>query len=109
MVIVNRREYSGSSKYTDAEIHDLYAGRKSFMERLGLQVTNFLLWFVHAHDIPRSSNDQKSGGLAVMGWSIGNVTSLAFLGQPDVVPQESYQKLKPYIKEVILFGPNSQC
>jgi hypothetical protein len=78
------------------------------MERLGLQATNFLLWFVRTHNIPRISNDRKAGGLAVLGWSLGCVTALAVLGQPDVVPKESYQQLKDYLKEVILFGPRSQ-
>jgi len=105
LIILNRREYSGSSQYTDAEIDDLLAGRKCFMERLGLQVANFLLWFVQTHNIPRVSSDRKSGGLAVMGWSLGNTTSLAFIGQPDVIPKELYQKLTPYMKDVILFDP----
>lgn len=102
---MNRREYSGSSKYTDAEIDELLSGHKSFMERIGLEVTYFLLWFVRTYDIPSISDNRKSGGLAVMGWSMGNITSLTVLGQADVVPKETYQKLKHYLKEVILFGP----
>jgi hypothetical protein len=75
------------------------------MERLGLQVANFLLRFVQTHNVPRVSSDRKSGGLVVMGWSLGNITSLAFIGQPDVVPKELYRELTPYMKEIILFGP----
>jgi hypothetical protein len=107
LVIVNRQEYSGSSKYTEAEIDDLMAGRTSFMERLGLRVTRFLLWFIQTYNIPRSSKDHKSGGLVVMGWSLGNATSLAFLGQPNAVSKESHQKLKQYLNKVIIFGQSS--
>jgi hypothetical protein len=104
LVIVNRRDYSGSSKYTDDEINDLLAGRKSFMERLALQVTYFLQWFIRVHNTPCISSDRKSGGLVIMGWSLGNATSLSFLGHPDVVPQESYQELVPFLKRIIIFG-----
>jgi hypothetical protein len=74
------------------------------MERLGLQVANFLLWLIQTHNIPPIGGDHRSGGLVVMGWSLGNVTSLALLGQPDGVPIEAYQKLKDYLKKVIIYG-----
>ncbi|KIM92126.1 hypothetical protein PILCRDRAFT_57414 [Piloderma croceum F 1598] len=106
LVVLNRREYSGSSKYTDAEIDDLVSGRKSFFEQLALEVTHFLLWFVQTYNIPRISNNGKSGGLAIMGWSIGSITSLAVLGQPEVIPEASYRTLEHYLREMILFGPN---
>jgi hypothetical protein len=103
---LNRREYSGSSKYTDAEIDDLVSGRKSFFEQLALEVTHFLLWFIQTYNIPRISHNGKSGGLAIMGWSMGSITTLTVLGQPEVIPKASYRTLEHYLKEMILFGPN---
>lgn len=57
LVILNRRDYAGSTKYTDENLKDLNAGDKSFMERLGLEVAFFLLWFAAKHDIPKISLD----------------------------------------------------
>jgi hypothetical protein len=103
---LNRREYSGSTKYTDAEIDDLFSGRKSFFEQLALEMTHFLLWFIQTYNIPCISNNGKSGGLAIMGWSMGSITSLTVLGQPEVIPETSYRTLEHYLREMILFGPN---
>jgi hypothetical protein len=74
------------------------------MEKLALEVTHFLLWFIQTYSIPRISNNGKSGGLAIMGWSIGSITSLTVLGQPEVIPETSYRTLEHYLREMILFG-----
>jgi len=104
LVILNRRDYAGSTKYTDENLKDLVAGDKSFMERLALEVKHFLLWFVDTHNIPKISADRKSGGFAVMGWSMGNATAFSLIGYPDVVGNESYQRLEPYLRQLILYG-----
>jgi len=104
LVILNRRHYAGSTEYTDENIKDLNAGDKSFMERLALEVKHFLLWFVDTHKIPKITADRKSGGFAVMGWSMGCATALSILAYPEVVGNESYQRLEPYLRQLILYG-----
>jgi hypothetical protein len=104
LVSVNRRHYTGSTKYTDDEFHDLQGGQKSFMERTGRQVANFLLWFAKTNKIPQISLDCKSGGFAVMGWSLGNATTLSVLGHPESIPKDSYRKLEPYFRQLIMYG-----
>lgn len=74
------------------------------MERLGLEVAYFLLWFADTHNIPKISADRKSGGFAVMGWSMGNATPMAALGYPDVIGKETYAKLDPYFRQLVLYG-----
>jgi len=103
LVILNRRDYAGSTKYTDDNLKDLNAGDKSFMERLGLEVAHFLLWFADTHKIPKISG--KSGGFAVMGWSMGNATAMAPLAYPDVIGKETYAKLDPYFRQLVLYDP----
>lgn len=104
VVALNRRDYAGSTKYTDDNLKDLNAGDKAFMERLGLEVAHFLLWFAEKHNIPKISADRKSGGFAVMGWSMGNATPMALLGYPDVVGKQNYEKLEPYFRKLVLYG-----
>ena len=104
LVILNRRDYKGSTKYTDEELEDLNAGRASFMERLGLEVAYFLSWFARTYNIPHISADRTSGGLVVMGWSLGNATSIALLAYPEVIGKEAYQFLQPYFRQLILYG-----
>jgi pimeloyl-ACP methyl ester carboxylesterase len=105
LVILSRRDYAGSTKYSDDNLKDLNAGDKSFMERLGLEVAYFLLWFAQKHKVPKVSADLKSGGFAVMGWSMGNATPMALLAYPDVIGKETYAKLDPYFRQLILYDP----
>jgi hypothetical protein len=101
---VNRRHYSGSTKFTDAEFQELKAGQKSFMEGMSRQVVNFLLWFAETYKIPQISSDRKTGGFALMGWSFGNAFTISVLGHPEAMPKDSYQKLEPYFRQLIMYG-----
>jgi len=105
LVILNRRDYAGSTKYTDDDLKDLNAGDKVFMERLGLEVTHFLLWFAETHQVPKISADRKTGGFAVMGWSMGNATTMASITYSEVIGKETYSKLEPYFRRLILYDP----
>jgi len=106
LVLVNRRGYAGSTGYTDAELKELQGGQKSFMEMTGRQVANFLIWFAETHDIPQMCHHHKTGGFCVMGWSFGSATSLSVLGHPEAMPKDSYRKLEPYLRQIILYdGP----
>ena len=105
LVVVNRRDYAGSTKYTDGNLKELNAGEESFMKRLGLEVAHLLLWFADTQKVPKINADRKSGGFAVMGWSIGSATPLAVLAYPEVIGKETYQKLEPYFRKLIFFGP----
>ncbi|KAF8222533.1 hypothetical protein L208DRAFT_1413236 [Tricholoma matsutake] len=105
LVIVNRREYAGSTKYTDDDLKDLNEGKVSFMEILAAEVAHLLVWFVETHNIPKASVDHNSGGLSIMGWSMGNTTSMSVFGYPEAVGQEAYVKLEPYLRQFILYDP----
>ena len=104
LVIVNRRDYEGSTKYTDDNLKDLNEGRVSFMERLGAEVAYLLIWLAETQNIPKISADGKTGGFCVMGWSIGNATSMALLGNPAFIGKEAYAKLESYFRRLILYG-----
>lgn len=83
-------------------------GKVSFTERFGKEVAHLLGWFVDTHSIPKTGVDGQTGGIAVMGWSAGAVTSLAMLGYPEAVGAEAYKKLEPYYRKLILYG-DSRC
>ena len=93
LVILNRRDYVGLTKYSEENLKDLVAGDKSFMEHLTLKVKHFLLWFIDTYRIPKITADRKSGGFAVMGWLMGNAMAFSLLGYLDVVGNESYWRL----------------
>ncbi|KZT19099.1 hypothetical protein NEOLEDRAFT_1033002, partial [Neolentinus lepideus HHB14362 ss-1] len=105
VVILNRRDYAGSSRYTDAELEDLSAGKQVFMERIAVDVANFLIWFAEEFKVPAISADGRTGGFALMGWSMGNATPCALFAYPKAVTKERYAKLELYVRQLILYDP----
>ncbi|KAF8067693.1 hypothetical protein FPV67DRAFT_1416215 [Lyophyllum atratum] len=106
-VIWNRRDYPGSTKYTDAELEDLNEGRKVFLDRLAVQVADFLKQYIEKESIPKISADHKSGGFAIMGWSMGTATAMALFSDPSLISSELYALLEPYVKDLVLYGTSS--
>jgi hypothetical protein len=104
LVVINRRGYPGSTPYTADEKDGQRSGRKLFLETMGLQVVQFLNAFLDQNDIPRASSDGNSGGLALLGWSLGTFWALAPLGHSDAIPQSYLTRLEPYLKNCILLG-----
>ncbi|KAG6828866.1 hypothetical protein H0H87_000563 [Tephrocybe sp. NHM501043] len=103
-VIWNRREYPGSSQYTDTEIDDLNNGRKVFLDRLGLLVGDFIEQFVEKESVPKISPDRKSGGFALMGWSMGTPTAMALFAEPSLFSEKRYNFLEAYVKDLVFDG-----
>ncbi|KAG6864538.1 hypothetical protein C0991_008885 [Blastosporella zonata] len=103
-VIWNRRDYPGSTQYTDAEIDDLNNGRKIFLDRLAIQVADFLKQYIEKESIPKISADRKAGGFAIMGWSMGSATAMPLFSEPSLLAPELYALLEQYVKDLVLDG-----
>ncbi|KAJ7156538.1 Alpha/Beta hydrolase protein [Mycena crocata] len=105
VILWNRRDYRGSTKYTDDELDDLKAGRKIYQDRLALQTAWFFHHFIQHENIPKLSVDRKAGGFILMGWSFGNATTLALLSDPAVIDKPLYDSIEPYIMSLVLYDP----
>ncbi|KAJ7605125.1 Alpha/Beta hydrolase protein [Mycena polygramma] len=105
VIALNRRDYRGSTKYTDAELEDLAAGRKVFQDRLALQLAWFLKYFIDHEGIPTVSREAKSGGFILMGWSFGTATLLSLFSDPTVIPKALYETIERYLLSIILYDP----
>jgi len=104
-VIWNRRDYPGSTKYTDAELDDLNNGRKVFLDRLAIQVADFLKQYIEKESIPKITADRKFGGFAIMGWSMGSATAMPLFSDPSLISPELYTLLEQYVKDLVLDDP----
>jgi pimeloyl-ACP methyl ester carboxylesterase len=104
IVICNRRDYRGSTKYSDDELADLQAGRQSFQHLLGLQTAWFLEHFIKHENTPKVTADGRAGGFILVGWSFGNATTLALLAEADMIPQQLYKTLEPHLRSLVLYG-----
>ncbi len=108
VVALNRRDYAGSTPCSSEELAALDSAdsdaHKSFLTDRGLEIARFMTWFIRKHGIPKASEDGTSGGIALMGWSAGNITTLAFLSYVDSYPSEVIEALDPYVRTQIIFG-----
>ncbi|KAJ7179679.1 hypothetical protein C8R46DRAFT_887763 [Mycena filopes] len=105
VVLWNRRDYRGSTKYTDAELKDLHEGRKVFQDRLALQLAEFFQYFIKHENTPALTADRKAGGFILMGWSFGNATTLSLLSDSAVIPKGIYNMIEPYIMSLVMYDP----
>ncbi|KAF8892407.1 hypothetical protein CPB85DRAFT_1482421, partial [Mucidula mucida] len=103
LVIPNRHDYAGSTKYHNDDLQSLREGKREFLELLGLETITFLVWYIKTNGIPKLSADRKSGGLVTIGWSLGASTPLAMLAYPDLIPKELYSAIKPYYRQMIFY------
>ncbi|KAJ6472851.1 hypothetical protein C8R47DRAFT_720816 [Mycena vitilis] len=105
VIALNRRDYRGSTKYTDAELEDLNAGRKVFQDRLAIQLAWFLEHLINEEGTPKVSPDHKAGGLILVAWSFGNATMLSLFADPTTIPKALYETIEPHLLSVVLYEP----
>ncbi|EJD01416.1 uncharacterized protein FOMMEDRAFT_111212 [Fomitiporia mediterranea MF3/22] len=113
IIALNRRDYTGSTPFSQAELQVLKDGTDSekheFMRARGLEIAKFLVWVIKELKIPRASEDGTAGGLALLGWSLGNITTIAFLGNLSSFPEDIVQTLEPYLRTFIMYELPDNC
>ena len=111
VVLVNRRDYPGSTPISDEELATIGKGstpeaQSAFMTSRGLEIVEFLAWFVKSQDIPPISHadGKMEGGFAVVAWSSANATFLALFAHLDQVSSETRDLLEPYLRTYVFYG-----
>ncbi|EJD05405.1 uncharacterized protein FOMMEDRAFT_79656 [Fomitiporia mediterranea MF3/22] len=108
LIALNQRDYVNSTPFADAELDILSSNDEvahmNFFRARGLEYARFLCWVIKELNIPRLDPAESSGGLAFLGWSLGNLTTIAFLAYLDSCPPEIIQTLKPYLKSFFIYG-----
>ncbi|KAL5532480.1 hypothetical protein ACEPAF_6050 [Sanghuangporus sanghuang] len=107
LIALNRRDYIGSAPFNESELSILNSADESkhrqFLYDRGLEIAYFLLWIVNELEIPRIRFYGNKGGLALLGWSLGNVTSIAFLANLEKYPREVTRVLEPYLRHFCIY------
>lgn len=110
VIAFNRRDYAGSTPFSSAELAAITRADGSehvdFLRARGLEVARFLLWVIREKKIPQASADADGarGGLALLGWSLGNVTTMAFLRHLRSFPSDIVDALAPYLRTFFIYG-----
>lgn len=115
LVFLALRDYPGSSPFTPTEIDALRnpETQADAIRARGREISVFLTWFIEKEAIPLMSivedgdgvvDRHHHGGLALLGWSSGNATTLSFLAHADTLPAETRTLLGSYLRTFILYG-----
>jgi hypothetical protein len=107
-VSINRRNYTGSTPWTESEIAVVNNGadeqKLAFHEDRSREFATFISKFIELNSLPAISIDRKTGGVVVLGWSLGALNALsipAFLSSYSVHIQASLQS---HLLLVIMLG-----
>jgi hypothetical protein len=108
-IAINRRGYKDSSPFTSEELTSLEAEtctleeRRRFMTGQALELADFIKHLVDRNMV--SPQDGNQGGVAILGWSLGNAYVFDFLSHVTTLPDHELSALvKQYLREYIVFG-----
>ncbi|KAJ7764861.1 Alpha/Beta hydrolase protein [Mycena metata] len=111
IVAVNRRQYKGSTPYTESEAMIPITGsdeeKANFIKSRGVELANFIDTFIQNNQLPPISDDGKTGGVALLGWSAGNLITAAAIANLDALSDASKKRLKSHLRGHIMQEPPS--
>jgi len=108
MIAVNRRGFPGSSPFSPEEL-TAFNNKKgvripealSFMRQRGMEFIGFIHEAVKKLGLPRTREDD-SGGITVLGWSLGNIyclTTLACFNEQDL-PESWKETVRNHVSTI---------
>ncbi|KAI5994489.1 Alpha/Beta hydrolase protein [Pisolithus albus] len=107
IVSLYRRGYGLSTPWSEEELGLLQSSdgedHKAYLRLAGLQIIKFLLTFAASQSIPRYSKEQKTGGLILLGWSLGVAYSNGALANLDALTTEELRDLESYLHTAIYY------
>jgi len=103
VICLSRREYEGSSPFSDEELRVINRGsddeRAKFLQEQGVLLALFVDGIIQTLSLP------KAGGVTVIGWSMGNTFTLALRGCIGDLPVDTRERLKSYARSFVLWDP----
>lgn len=114
IITMNLRDYRGSSPYTPEE-HALMTSpdvndQAAAVRQHGREAADFLIYVCNTKGIPPvsvSEGGRKVGGIGLVTWSLGSITTISILGDPSTLDEGRRQILTGYMRKAILYG--EQC
>ncbi|KAJ3553767.1 hypothetical protein NM688_g3442 [Phlebia brevispora] len=108
-ISVNMRDYPGSSAYTPSELQMLanpeYEAQEAAVLQRGNEIATFLKYVIEHERIPAFEEREgaRTGGIALLTWSMGNVFSMTLLGNIDSLGEETRSLLHRYLRSVVIY------
>ncbi|TDL18969.1 hypothetical protein BD410DRAFT_792562 [Rickenella mellea] len=114
IVAPNRRDYAPSTIYTSEELSALNSNSSGLiaghLRARGEEMVRFLAYVIRELCVPQVSDGGKAGGLALLGWSAGNMTTVAALAilsdiqeSEDEEMRGTVEMVKSYLRTFIIY------
>ncbi|KAN0126498.1 Alpha/Beta hydrolase fold [Russula decolorans] len=110
LILVNRRDYPGSTPLSDAELAELGSSdletRAKALAQQGLDIGLFLAWLIREENIPPVVIDRdgkQQGGIALVAWSLAHTPLAGFLAHADSLPTDTLRVLDPCLRAYCIF------
>lgn len=114
LVRINMRDYPRSSRYTPEELAafsdpDVNV-QAAAIKAHGEEIAAFIEYFIKKYDIPKIKcvDGRKTGGLALLTWSMSNILAFAFLGNARYFAKSTQDLLAQYLRTVVLHGMDAR-
>jgi len=115
IVSVYRRGYSPSSEFREDELAGIGSQKKieevePFFRAQGAEIAAFLVKFATEQRIPVVDSDPDSpttGGIALIGWSLGGIHVLTLLAYLDELPEDTQSTLRKYLHTILSHDANA--
>ncbi|KAF9816045.1 hypothetical protein IEO21_04220 [Rhodonia placenta] len=110
LVLVNSRDYPGSTRYSPEELDGLSSPQKEVqaatIRTRGLEFAAFMRWFIEVERIPpileKEGASRPSGGISLLGWSSGNLQTIPLLTYANDLPQDTAEVLEGYFRSFFI-------
>ncbi|KIP03868.1 hypothetical protein PHLGIDRAFT_76932 [Phlebiopsis gigantea 11061_1 CR5-6] len=112
IVRMNLRDYPGATPFSPEELAALSSDdvtqQTAATKAHGDETAAFLEYFVKKHIIPKivDADGTRTGGLALVTWSMSNILAFSFLGNARWFPLETSSFLEQYVRAVVLYDPS---
>ncbi|KAG2141235.1 hypothetical protein DEU56DRAFT_795856 [Suillus clintonianus] len=103
IVSLYRRDYKPTTSFRDADLAGIVSGtvegEEGFLRSQAVDIATFLVMFAREQHIPPAEG--TSGGIALMGWSLGSLLTHAVLAYLDALPSNILSDLGKYLHTMV--------
>ncbi|KAJ7661588.1 hypothetical protein DFH06DRAFT_1192730 [Mycena polygramma] len=107
VICINRREYPGSTPHTPEELRVYASGsddeRAALLSDAGVNLALCIDEIIQQCALP------SDGGVAFVGWSMGNCFTLAAMSSIMSLPFPAQARLQTFVKTIIIWDPPSHA
>ncbi|EJC99595.1 uncharacterized protein FOMMEDRAFT_160017 [Fomitiporia mediterranea MF3/22] len=112
-IAVVRRGYEGSTPFSEADTAATTSGtdeeKLDFLNARGIEFAISIDKLVQQLDLLQITEDGKSGGVALLGWSAGTMVTLASIANLGKLSPASKTRFAAYVRAHIMEEPPSVC